>query len=162
MTTGIQSAKFSSDRFGQFQLQRGNNIMAFVNEYVSKEDVDKYGLEAIDKRYFRADYKTEWTRDRERDFYLRFMRHGGEEGVSQQTFIFYWMGNLIEVGVTFQGGGIRDGKRWKWWTLRYMSIPKELEPHREEILKDLREALSVYGAAGLAACSADFTITCEF
>lgn len=160
MTASIQPAKFSSGKFGQFQQE--NNIMAFVNEYVSEEDIKKYGLEAIDKRYFRADYKTEWTRDKERDMYLRFMRHGGEDGVSQQIFAFYWMGNLLEVGVTFQGGGMRDGKRWKWWTLRYLSLPKELELHREEILEDLRDAMSAYGAAGLAVSSTDFTITCEF
>jgi hypothetical protein len=155
-----EETKFGSDRFEQ--IQQENNIMAFVNEYVSEEDIKTYGLKEIDKRYFRGDYKTEWTRDRARDFYLRFMRHGGEDGVSQQTFVFYWMGNLMEVGVTFQGGGMRDGKRWKWWTLRYLSIPTELESHREEILKDLREALKVYGVAGLVVSSADCTITCEF
>lgn len=163
MTTGIQSAKFSSDRFGQFQLQRGNNIMAFVNEYVSEEDIKKYGLEAIDKRYFRAHYQTEWTRDKERDIYLRFMRDGGEDGMWRQKFTFYWKEMLMEVGLDHVGGsGERGAKGAVEWSLRYLSIPETLLASREQILADLREALSVYGGGGVYSSYTECTVTFDF
>ena len=51
----------------------GGSIMAFVNEYISDEDVEKYGIAQLrDELHFdyarRCDW--EWTRDRERDAYL--------------------------------------------------------------------------------------------
>lgn len=136
--------------------------MAFVNEYVSQDEIQKYGLGAIDKRYFRGDYKTQWTRDHARDIYLRHMRNGGEEGIWQQTFTFYWKGTLIEVGLAVRGDGEKNGKELRIWGLRYISIPNELEEYREEILSDLRDALMVYGVAGLIEPSTNFTISCEF
>lgn len=136
--------------------------MAFVNEYVSEEDIEKYGLEAIDKRYFRAHYQTEWTRDKERDMYLRFMRDGGEEGMWQQVFSFYWKDSLIEVGLKSEGGGARGGKGWKKWSLRYLSIPEILEASREQILADLKEALSTYGGGGIDSSYSECTVTFEF
>jgi hypothetical protein len=53
--------------------------MAFVNEYVSQEDIEKYGLDKLFRKYRENDLKyaatvnptiknpTNWTIDRERD-----------------------------------------------------------------------------------------------
>lgn len=47
--------------------------MAFVNEYIPKEDIKKFGIEEIDKRYRKAHYKPYWTIDRAKNTYLRHM-----------------------------------------------------------------------------------------
>ncbi len=139
--------------------------MAFVNEYVSEDDDKKYDLEAIDKRYFTAHvpgYVT-WTRDRERDIYLRFMRDGGEDGMWRQKFTFYWKEILMEVGLDHVGGnGERGGKGTVEWSLRYLSIPETLVASREQILADLREALSVYGGGGVYSSYTECTVTFDF
>ncbi|WP_294872943.1 hypothetical protein [Sulfuricurvum sp. RIFCSPLOWO2_12_FULL_43_24] len=46
--------------------------MAFVNEYISQEDKEKYGLDALWGKYHDASHqklpnKKDWTIDRERD-----------------------------------------------------------------------------------------------
>ena len=47
--------------------------MAFVNKYISDEDVEKYGIAQL-RDELHANYATrehwEWTRDQERDAYL--------------------------------------------------------------------------------------------
>ena len=138
--------------------------MAFVNEYVSEEDDKKYGLEAIDKRYFigHALGYTEWTRDRERDIYLRFMRHQGEDGMYKQTFTFYWRETLLEVRLDLiDGGGEPGGKGWIKWSLRHLSLPESLAIYREQILADLKDALRTYGGGGTSSAYTECDITLE-
>lgn len=139
--------------------------MAFVNEYVSEDDDKKYGLEAIDKRYFKGHapgYVT-WTRDHGRDIYLRFMRDGGEDGMWQQKFIFYWKGTLMEVGLDLiKATGERGGKGVVEWSLRYLSIPETLSASHEQILADLKEALSMYGGGGVYSSYTQCTTTFDF
>ena len=44
--------------------------MAFVNEFISAEDVAKYGLKAIDEQFkSNGTNSRDWTIDRERDIY---------------------------------------------------------------------------------------------
>lgn len=136
--------------------------MAFVNEYVSEDDDKKYGLEELDKRYFKGHFQPHWTRDYERNMYLRFMRDGGEDGMWQQTFTFYWKGTLFEVGLESEGGGKRGDVGWKSWLLRYLSLPKHLEVDREQIIADLKAALTAYGGAGIHTSYTECVTTFKF
>lgn len=149
--------------------------MAFVNEFVSEEDDKKYGLAAIDKRYFKGHYEPHWTRDRERDMYLRFMRDAGEEGMDKQTFVFYWKGTLIEVGLN----NVRDeksiGSKTMVWKMRGMGpmwmeknpevkavTQKILQENKAEIAADLKEALMVYKDGGIYSLAHDLNVFFEF
>lgn len=67
--------------------------MAFVNEYVSAEDVKKYGLEEINRQYRKSNVQPDWTIDR--DIYLRWIHSGREEFADQHDFTLYWKGTLI-------------------------------------------------------------------
>ena len=52
--------------------------MAFVNEFIPPEDVEKYHLSEIDKRFVVGGTSSrQWTIDRRRDVYLRNVARGG-------------------------------------------------------------------------------------
>ena len=55
--------------------------MPFVNDFISSEDVRKYGLEEIDTHYVVGGTRSrQWTIDRSRDLYLRIVERGGGGG----------------------------------------------------------------------------------
>ena len=85
--------------------------MGFVNEYISPEDVEKYGIKALDEYYMKAHYKPSWTRDCERDIYLRYMCRGIEDFADEWTFVLYWYGHQIEAVLKVSGGGNGRGCR---------------------------------------------------
>ena len=88
----------------RFKTLAGEHDMAFVNEYISPEDVEKYGIKAQDDFYIKAHYEPSWTRDRERDIYLRYMGRGREEFADEWTFVLYWRGRQIEAVLKVSGG----------------------------------------------------------
>lgn len=67
--------------------------MAFVNEYISADDVEKYDLDTLDKRY--GGGKRDWTIDRDTDTWLIYLGSGKEDdGV---RWLFYWESNVYRV-----------------------------------------------------------------
>ena len=79
--------------------------MAFVNEYISEENIKKYDIEALDKKYNKGFNKPDWTVDHERDMYLRYINSGREEFSDEYTFCFYWQAQLFEMTFKVNGGG---------------------------------------------------------
>ena len=79
--------------------------MAFVNEYISEENIKKYDIEVLNKKYYKAHHKSHWTVDHERDMYLRYMCKGREEFGDQYTVCFYWQAQLFEMTFKVDGGG---------------------------------------------------------
>ena len=62
--------------------------MPFVNECVPADDIDRYGLRAVNQQFLKGDFSYEWTIDRERNVYLRAM--GNErEAPEEWRFSFY-------------------------------------------------------------------------
>ena len=65
--------------------------MAFVNEYISDEDVEKYGIRQL-RDELHANYATrehwEWTIDRERDAYLMRLRNLGRD-LEPEVWLLY-------------------------------------------------------------------------
>lgn len=119
-------------------------VVTFINEITSDEDVKKFGLEEIDKKYRHLTFRSGWTIDRERNIYLRKVESGREEYANQAGFTLYWKGTLIYVALSSKGGGERGGAGWTEWTLRSINIPAELQDKREVIIADLKEALTAY------------------
>jgi hypothetical protein len=73
--------------------------MAFVNEYISPEDRERYRLADFEKRLFTINPQDSWAIDRERDIFLRVIRpatRGSEPGDPnarfEKDFQFHWKG----------------------------------------------------------------------
>ena len=143
--------------------------MAFVNEYISTEDYEKYDFEKLNKRpketsgTVPADH---WTIDRDNNIWLRTfyveMDHtepqGGYTGIS--VWDFYWKGYLMLVKLKYieTGGGV--GKHC-WTTMKLLSIdiPVILENMRSQIIKDLEDALTAYKDGGVLSSSTSFSFS---
>lgn len=136
--------------------------MAFVNEYVSDEDVKKYGLEEINRRYSKVDIpgRYSWTVDRERNIYLRKMR--SDKDAFWEDFTFFWQGELLAVRLSEEGTAIRGGTGTTRWKLIHLVLTDSLTDRRDEILAVLKEALRAYKTAGVYSAVADHTAIFEF
>ena len=134
--------------------------MAFVNERIPEADVEKYGLEKIDNELLSIGktYSRDWTIDRARDIYLREVAMGRDELSRISTWTFYWKGELIwfkrEV-VDFKGA--RNAPCWSHQKVYDFRIPETVQPHREEIFRDLHDAFLAYRDGGIFATSTEFS-----
>jgi hypothetical protein len=138
--------------------------MGFVNEYISDVDVKKYNLKEVDKKYVVGGVcARDWTIDRDRDIYLRMVSRGREEIAHQTTWTFFWNGELIEVGIDFidSTGGV--GKpSWGRKRIRKLTLPDSLANRREEVIEDLKEALTAYKDGGVFSKSTSYSLTLEY
>jgi hypothetical protein len=73
--------------------------MAFVNEYISPEDRERYRLADFEKPLFMINPQDDWAIDREQDIFLRVIRpeaRGSEPGDFdarfEKDFQFHWKG----------------------------------------------------------------------
>jgi hypothetical protein len=126
--------------------------MAFINEIVSEIDIEKYRLRDINQQYHFAlrDMTCRWTVDRERDIYVRKMGTGREEFSSHTTFTFYWKGHLFFWILVLDSIEDTDDESKTVWSLaekKPLYLPPELEPLREEIMTDFKNALTQNKAA---------------
>lgn len=137
--------------------------MPFVNERIMPADVEKYRLGEIDKRFIvGGTHARDWTIDRDRDIYLREVATGREEFASDSTWTLLWRGELIQVELTnisLSGpvGGVRHGHK----RVTLLGIPPHLRVHRDEIIADLREALTAYKDGGVYASATSYTLTLD-
>jgi hypothetical protein len=136
--------------------EQEESSMAFVNERISKEDFEKYGLQKINSA------ASSWTIDRDNDIWLSWIRNSGDprepgEDRSKSYWNFYWKGHLIRFWVK-----LADVKvDWALWRLLSLEIPQTANPHRTQILKDIESAFLAYKDGGIYAESTDFSITFE-
>lgn len=147
--------------------------MAFVNEYISPEDRQKYGIDELNKFYHRMFLPmgsgNSWTIDRQKNCYLRFVRQGryceeGEERISY--FSFYWNG-LVRV-IRFQsesGGGGRQALVWKQkYYLKKIDPPiDDLDAsQRKQFFDVLKEALIAFRDFGVLSKAPQFEASFDF
>lgn len=136
--------------------------MTFINEKVTEQDIEKYGLREINKQFVKGDLSYYWTIDRDRNIYLRDMGGNWQEP-QQQHFSFFWKGSLIRIEIDRNGGGAFGGKGSTTWSLRADSdrkdiwLPTELEAQRNDITEDLKEALVAYKDNGFFSSVAEHT-----
>jgi len=137
--------------------------MAFVNEYISQEDREKYGLDEIDKKFIVGGAKArDWTVDKDRNMYLRNVANGREEFFYITTWTFYWHGELI----VFEKKGISttgpiDGDRYHHGKILRIDIPQDMQSSKEQIIEDLKEALTAYKDGGIFSKAKGFTLTLD-
>lgn len=138
--------------------------MAFVNEYISVDDIVKYDIENILRRFSkRLIGRWSWTIDRERDVVLMWIRRGLEEESDHVEFVLWWRKQLIEVElITVEEGGSYSAKSYIRWGLGAIKLPSGLESQRSDILEVLKEALIEYMAFGIGVPVTDHTVSFDF
>ena len=143
--------------------------MGFVNEFIPEEDVEKYQLAEIDKRFVVGGTNArDWTIDRERDIYLRNVAVGREDWRNQTEWTFYWHGTLLTMRLDLVGTGGKTGEPgWAHWKMIWMcgtdGLPMHLKPHKAQILDDLKEALTAFRGLGgvYAPAYSEYSVTLE-
>lgn len=145
--------------------------MAFVNERISAEDAAKFGIDEINKHFFFGPGDVYlWTIDREKNVYFRWMCSDRDE-MTEQEISFYWKGALFHIDFKVTGGGGKTADGWKGWThwswngMRRPNNPNDqaiLDQHRQEILADLKEALTAYKDIGIYSKMVEHTATFDF
>ncbi len=129
--------------------------MAFVNEWISEEDMEKYHIREIRKKMVADRGRPDWVRDRERDMYLMQVNGLGRDN-EYETWLLYARGKYAAVRIYLVGSKrLKDGTEDMHW--RFVEFHKSLrcpfpEPPKEDlpaIFRLLEEALSVYGGRGM-------------
>ena len=137
--------------------------MAFVNEYISEADVEKYGTKELDEKFRKMERKPHWTVDHERNIYLRYLHNEREEHSNRLTYYFYWKDTLMMVTVDLEdAGGAEDAEQWVSYKMWRMGIPEKLKQYEAEIVADLKEAFTALKYGGVHSTATKFTATFDF
>lgn len=135
--------------------------MAFVNEYISEADIEKYGIKEIDDKFFKGHSKPDWTIDRERDIYLRYMHSEREEHSNRKTYYFYWKVEALVVTIDVEAEDLNSERYWHYKLWR-MEIPTSVASNKTEIVDDLKEAFIAHKVYGVHSGDAKFNVDFDF
>lgn len=137
--------------------------MGFFNERISSEDANEYNLSEIDKKFVVGGTRSRsWTIGRERNMYIRIVSQGREDIGHQTTWTFFWGGELLVVELdNISTDGEPGGRRQGHKKLRKLVIPKHLEVRRQDILNDLKEALTAYKDGGVYATASEYSLVLD-
>ena len=143
--------------------------MSFVNEKISKEDVDKFRIIEIDNMPFVGKGRSrQWTVDRERDIYLRLIASllstpgGQEEGRDISDWSLYYKGEVIFIKLeALEYRDVFGAAGWRRFSILEMKLPEKLIFQSDQIKNVLKEALEVYKDAGLYSGCKTFTVEIE-
>jgi len=144
--------------------------MAFVNEYIPKEDWDKYKFNDLNSRPRSAGSSPcrFWVIDRSSNIWLRKFstsfdwteKDGGFSGVS--TWDFYWKGHLLTVILrTLDSSSSPEKEYFTKKKLESINIPKDIKKDEDEIISDLIEALVIYKDAGVLSNAKSYKLDFE-
>ena len=131
--------------------------MAFVNEYASDEDIEKYKLNKIWDRYFiheKGKYfrgsKPSFTIDREKEIFLMVLGGGAVEAGYQYKFLLCINGIELLAYVNKLGGSadLSESPYRIVWSLVKVDKPSEIGISESDIFEIIKEALIVYGYRG--------------
>jgi hypothetical protein len=148
-----------SYRITSYQIQVRKD-MAFVNEYATDEDIEKYDLNGIWDKYHPArkgkyyvGQRPGFTIDRERNIFFIRVRQGRFDESNRTTALLWINGRHIIVELDIVGGlnlkGIKsDPYRMKWELTGYHPQLGGSES-KGQIMSILNEALIAYGYSGV-------------
>jgi hypothetical protein len=143
--------------------------MAFVNERITPANWEQYGIPEIKQRIVASSYASSstCTVDHGRGIYLiRVAERLDEERrpTGLCGWVFMWHGHELWVETKeLARGGESNAPSWSIKRITRFGLmgeevrvlgdachlPSELKPHREEILKDLHDALLTYRTSGI-------------
>lgn len=150
--------------------------MAFVNEYISQEDIEKYGISEIQK-YFRYRGR-DWTADHEREMYLMCVDNGmGPDGATgEQEWIFIWHGYSLWLQIKIiDTKAARNEAGWVHYKVTTIGVydqsksrlfpakllDEEMNNQRKIIFDNLKEALTAYKGSCVFSTLSDFEVTLD-
>lgn len=145
--------------------------MAFVNEYVSEEDIEKYNLKEIwlnfrpgRKKEIPSYFRFSWTVDKERNVFFIPAYSGKEEFSDRVNCIFSWKGVLLDVTLQGVSGWLdyENGRGEKQWGLINIKKPKGFLVPDVDIISVLKEALLAFGCDGVTTPMKDLRISFVF
>ncbi|GAB6142170.1 hypothetical protein JCM14076_28990 [Methylosoma difficile] len=139
--------------------------MAFVNEIVSEENIQKYGLDELKKDFDHFGWLKgrpegfwhAWTIDRERSIYFmqaKMIEENGPSGRPEPTTKDIFILNIKGIDIRILLDRVRCSK---WitespfyigWSLLEIDMPSSFQMSREDVIQILKEALKVYGPNG--------------
>jgi hypothetical protein len=143
--------------------------MAFVNEFVSGADIEKYELEALHKEWWGEippRFRYMWTVDRVMDaHYIRMQAGGGKEELNRIRGVLFFRGVHWDVALRHEPGCSLsfDDKPYRIiYGLVHIKHPEVGAVPREEIIPVLKDALTVYGMRGIYHQVPNTTVTFTF
>lgn len=140
--------------------------MSFINEKVSKQNHEKYGLAKLDSHFQYPDNYSQWTIDYDHDVFL-YSVHGGrpDTGGQYSYHYLYLNGHYLQFDKRYLEHAEEEND-WtahvqiKWLALagKHGSMPEplpaDLQAEKDKILSYIKQGLLTYGTGGLF-CSAD-------
>jgi hypothetical protein len=134
--------------------------MAFVNEYISKEDMEKYKIRSVWAKFDRIKSDEErdllmgkysWTVDKDRDVFFIPVERGREEYSNEITCAFVWEGSLVAVTIAnlFSAMDPSSMTAERKWDLLGIEKPTNFSLADEVIITVLKEALRAYQYDGV-------------
>lgn len=140
--------------------------MAFVNEYITPEDREKYGLDELDKIYQRMflpmSKSDDFTIDRERNCYLRLVKLGREPEGEGNIWYFSFFINENTYVLKFlieEAGNLRTQAYRKYTLLKIQSNDQiDITP----FFPILKEALIAYKVLGILSKCTSFEANFDF
>ncbi len=137
--------------------------MAFVNEYVSKDDIEKYNLIVLREKYRKSLARISWTVDKERDCYLVWLGSGQEEFFEHQLFALNYKKNILVFTLKISLSGGDEGPRVGCWSfVNPPRFPEFLKGDEQEIIGLLKEALVEYHDFGVRSVYSKSDLTIKF
>lgn len=143
--------------------------MTFINEYVSKENIEKYQLEALWKRTHLGQTPIgdsySWTFNNERNIFLMLIRSGNEmETANDHTFLLWWDGSEISLQLKREGNAnYRTNEGHATWHLKRLNIPPDFQAATvEEVTDVVKQALTHYGFMGAHRTLKNYAVNFSF
>ena len=139
--------------------------MAFINEYISEENIEKYQINELMNSYSKYKdfpkefYPHRWTIDKERESWFMWVHDPADpldytRATGESIFILHYKGENIEIVLrdVFEESSskLTDNPFYVTWKLDRINKPEALKNvSDEEIIEVLKEALNAYGTRGI-------------
>ncbi|MEW8693466.1 MAG: hypothetical protein AB2535_20725 [Candidatus Thiodiazotropha endolucinida] len=141
------------------QIAKERNVMAFVNEFASDEDIEKYDLNGIWDQYhplrkgkYYLGQRPWFTIDRDQNIFFMVLGSGREEQCNRKKILLWIDGYQVVVEIELAKGSspnTNDQPFKRIWGLIGVHPQEGVSKTQKEIINILKEALIVYGYFGV-------------
>jgi hypothetical protein len=127
---------------------------AFINEFVSDEDMLKYPVQRIWETYHGKGprlpgFRYDWTIDRQQQIFLMFVKSGREEFSNRLTFVLWLSGRTIEFKLDKLGSGDLKEPILTIWKMATLPDVTGTGKNIDEIAAIIKAAISAYKVSGV-------------
>ncbi|MCG8066907.1 MAG: hypothetical protein JAY84_03525 [Candidatus Thiodiazotropha taylori] len=133
--------------------------MAFVNDYATDEEIEKYDLYGIWDRFhplrkgkYYIGQRPNFTIDREKNIFLLKVGSGGRENSSILKFLLWIDHKDVVIDLEKAKGSsenVQDNPYIIIWDIVKYYAQSDIQYSKDEILLLLKDALNVYGLLGV-------------